>query len=211
MRKPAQRPATRHEVIPLSEVPKAVLAEATVIGPKAAINAGRKRSRQTKPVEREKKIRVMIVDHEASIADASARLLGMFGYECYAVYNAADALACAESFTPDVILSDVFMDGVNGVELCLEIKQMLPDCRILLLSGHVPTAHALMEDAGKRGYNFELVAKPVRPEDLVARIAALFGGAYSPGNTESVAGLRGRFWLHKNNSWLSSSQFRVRK
>jgi hypothetical protein len=66
---------------------------------------------------------------------------------------------------------------------------MLPKCRILLLSGHVPTAHTLMQDAAKRGYNFELVSKPVHPEDLVAKIEALFGGAYSPANNPPAATL----------------------
>ena len=188
MRKPAVPHAIHHETIPLSEVPKAVLDEATVIGPKGVVHAGRKRSPQGSPEE--KKVKLMIVDDDQSLADSSARLLGMFGYECYAVYNPDDALACAESFTPDIVLSDVIMEGMNGIELCQQIKRMLPNCRILLLSGHVPTAHSLMEDAGRQGYNFELLAKPVRPEELVAKIAALFGGAYSPANGHSPAAAR---------------------
>jgi hypothetical protein len=51
---------------------------------------------------------------------------------------------------------------------------------MLLFSGHVPTAHVLMQDARKRGHNFELLAKPFRPEDQVTKIGALFGGTYSP-------------------------------
>jgi len=178
MRKPGKDPAAQHETIPLSKIPKAVLAEAVVIGPRGAI-------RQRSPHDRHlaKKIKVMIVDDERYVAETSAQLLGTFGYECYAVYNADDALACAESFTPDIVLSDVIMEGTNGVELCQEIKQMLPECRILLLSGHVPTAYTLMQDANKQGCNFELLAKPVRPDELVAKIENLFGGAYSPGGT----------------------------
>jgi len=188
MNKPGTPPATHHQIIPLSEIPKAVLVEATIIGPKRGAHSARKRSQQVPPPE--KKVKVMIVDDERSIADTTARLLGVFGYECFAVYNPADALACADSFTPDVVLSDVIMDGMNGVELCLEIKKILPKSRILLFSGHVPTAHALMQDAGKRGYNFELLAKPLRPEDLVAKIENLFGGAYSPANSPSPASMR---------------------
>jgi response regulator RpfG family c-di-GMP phosphodiesterase len=187
MKKPGT-PAIHHETIPLSEIPGAVLAEATILGPKKASHTARRRSQQDLPAE--KKIKVMIVDDDSSIADTSARLLGMFGYECYAVYNPADAIACAESFTPDVVLSDVIMEGMNGVELCEEIRHMLPECRILLLSGHVPTAHTLMQDSAKRGYNFELVAKPVRPEELVAKIGNLFGGPYSPSNNPPAPTLR---------------------
>ena len=179
MKKSATPSALHHQTIPLSEIPKAVLAEATVIGTKKDSRAARKRPHQVVPAQ--KKIKVMIVDDEISIAQTTARLLNSFGYECYAVYNSADALACAESFTPDVVLSDVIMQGMNGVELCLELKKMLPNSRILLFSGHVPTAYVLMQDARKRGHNFELLAKPFRPEDLVTKIEALFGGTYSPG------------------------------
>jgi DNA-binding response OmpR family regulator len=179
MRKPAKTPAVQHETIPISEIPQAVLVKAALNLPKSHST----RKRQTNDPLAEKKVKVMIVDDDARIAETSARLLGLFGYECYAVYNAGDALACAESFTPDVVLSDVIMDGMNGVELCQEIKHLLPDCRILLLSGHVPTAHSLMEDSNKRGFNFELVSKPLRPQELVAKIETLFGGAYARGRT----------------------------
>src|SRR6266478_7597529 len=160
MKKPG---AIHHEVVPLSEIPKAVLAEATLIGGDKASHAARKRSPLETPLA--KKIKVMVVDDESSIADATATVLGTFGYECYAVYNSADAIACAESFIPDVVLSDVIMDGMNGVELCMDIKKMLPNTRILLFSGQVSTAYTLMQDAGKRGHNFELLAKPLRPEE----------------------------------------------
>jgi response regulator RpfG family c-di-GMP phosphodiesterase len=175
LRKPAKTPAVQHETIPISQIPEAVLVKAT-FSPKPRV--ARKRQ-----VPRAEKIKVMIVDDDVRIAETSARLLGLFGYECYAVYNVADALACAESFTPDVVLSDVIMDGMNGVELCQEIKHLLPECRILLLSGHVPTAHSLMEDSNKRGFNFELLAKPLRPQELVSKIESLFGGACAPGRT----------------------------
>ena len=176
MRKAAKTPSVQHETIPMSQIPQTVLMKATLSPkPRAA------RKRQVSLAE--KKIKVMIVDDDARIAETSARLLGRFGYECYAVYNPADALACAESFSPDVVLSDVIMGGMNGVELCQEIKHLLPECRILLLSGHVPTAHSLMEDSNKRGFNFELVAKPLRPQELVSKIESLFGGACAPGRT----------------------------
>jgi DNA-binding response OmpR family regulator len=181
MRKPAKTRAVQHETIPLSEIPQAVLVKA-VVSPKP-------RKQQVPPAE--KKIKVMIVDDDRSIAHAFSRLLDAFGYECYAVYNPADALACAESFTPDVVLSDVIMQGMNGVELCQEIRNRLPNCRILLISGQVPTAHTLMQDSSKRGYNFELVAKPVRPQELVAKIETLFGGAYAPGNGKTQPGALG--------------------
>ena len=158
------------EIVPLEKVPPSAMADLKVVGPT-------KSPRRPKATTQEKKMRVLVVDDEPMVADTSAKVLDVFGYECYAAYNPADALACAESFGPDVVLSDVMMPGMNGVELCMEIKRLLPSSRILLFSGQVSLAHSLMEDANKRGYNFELLAKPVRPEDLAAKIGTLFGGA----------------------------------
>ena len=185
MKTPGTTPAIEHEIIPIANIPKAALKEAAITSPKKDARAAHKRSQQRPPDE--KKIKVMIVDDDTRVAESSARILGMFGYECYAVYNASDALACAESFTPDVILSDVIMDGTNGVELCMDIKEMLPNSRILLFSGEVSTAHTLMQDAARRGQNFELLAKPLRPEDLVTKIGSLFGGAYAPSSGLAAA------------------------
>src|SRR5256885_8619269 len=151
MKKSGRPPAAQHTVIPLAEIPQAVLREATIISPKNIPHIARKRPQRVPRAAQS--IKVMIVDDESSVADTAARVLGMFGYECYAVYNAADALACAESFSPDVVISDVIMKGMNGVELCREIRHILPRCRILLISGQVPTAHSLMQDSSRRGYN----------------------------------------------------------
>ncbi len=129
----------------------------------------------------------MIVDDDASVANSAIGVLNLFGYECYAVYNAQDAIAAADSFQPDIVLSEVVMPGMNGIELCEQIRQMLPDCRVLLLSGEVAIAHTLIQDSHQQGYNFELVAKPVRPQELVAKIGHLFGGAYSPSNVQRIA------------------------
>lgn len=160
------------EIVPLEKVPAAALAGAKMVGPQKA-------PCRTKAVRQEKKVRVLVVDDDCMVAETSARILDIFGYECFATYNSADALASAESFTPDVVLSDVMMPDMNGIELCMEIKRLLPRTRVLLFSGQVSLAHTLMEDANKKGYDFELLAKPVHPEELVAKVTNLFGGALS--------------------------------
>ncbi len=169
-----ERP-TAVEKVPLTEIPAPLLREATVIAPRKESRP----ARSHRSAETRKKVKVLVVDDDRNVAETSARVLDLFGYECYSVYNPYDALACADSFQPDIVLSDVMMAGLNGVELCLQIKQMLPECRILLLSGHVSMTHALLQDASKQGYDFELLAKPVTPEELAAKFATLFGGTYA--------------------------------
>ena len=190
MRKHIKKAERLFATVQLADLPAKLLEGATLIGtknraPKSGHAAGKMQS-AGKP----KKVKVMVIDDDCTVAESTAQLFDRFGYECYAVYSAADALACAESFEPDVVLSDVLMPGLNGVEVCTQIKQMLPNCRILLFSGEVSLAYTLTEDARKHGYNFELLAKPVRPQELVAKIGQLFGGAYSPSNLLRVADAR---------------------
>jgi DNA-binding response OmpR family regulator len=172
------------KTIPVGELPAAIVRGATIIGPKKGPRSVRSRSGHRS--EQHTKIRIMIVDDDARVANSLMAVLNLSGYECYGVYNPADAIAAAESFQPDIVLSDVMMPGINGIELCEQIKQMLPACRVLLLSGEVSTAHTLIQDSRKHGYNFELLAKPVRPQELVAKIEHLFGGAYSPVGTQAA-------------------------
>lgn len=80
-------------------------------------------------------LRVLIVDDEPVIADSLAYALGDFGYEATAAYNGQEALKSAAVLKPDVLISDVVMPGMNGIEAGIQIRRMLPSCRIILLSG----------------------------------------------------------------------------
>jgi CheY-like chemotaxis protein len=183
MNRRSKTPRLIVKTIPVGELPAAVVKGATIIGPKKGARSTHRSGHST---EKQARVKVLIVDDDLNVAGASAQVLHLFGYECYAVYNHNDAIAAAESFQPDIVLSDVWMPGMNGIELCEQIKQMLPDCRVLLLSGEVSTAHTLMHESRKHGFNFELLAKPVRPHELVSKIAHLFGGAYSPMVTQAA-------------------------
>jgi len=76
----------------------------------------------------------------------------------------------AADFSPEVLLSDVLMPGMNGFELALRIKALLPDCRLLLFSGQASTAQLAREESEKftrLGYRFELLPKPLHPDALL--------------------------------------------
>jgi len=61
------------------------------------------------------------------------------GYETASAYNRAAELQKIESFTPDCVISDVLMSGMNGIELCGVIETLHSDCHILLFSGQAST------------------------------------------------------------------------
>jgi CheY-like chemotaxis protein len=115
------------------------------------------------------KPKALVVDDEHVIADTLAIILNQAGFDASAIYTGGGAVESARKNRPDLVISDVFMPDMNGVEAAIQIRQMLPACKILLFSGKAETAD-LLEDARSRGYQFDLLAKPVHPQDLLAKI-----------------------------------------
>lgn len=113
--------------------------------------------------------KVLIADDERAIADTLAVILTNAGFETRAVYSGEAAVAMAEDFRPNMLITDVVMPGINGIEAAIEIGAMLPNCKILLFSGQAATV-SLLEEARAQGHEFEILAKPVHPSDLLARL-----------------------------------------
>jgi CheY-like chemotaxis protein len=121
------------------------------------------------------KLKVLVADDERVIADTLAKILDNSGFEATAVYSGDQAVKIANTLRPDALISDVAMNGINGIEAAIEIREILPTCKILLLSGQNSTAD-LLNEARSRGYDFEVLAKPIPPKDLVARLDELLNG-----------------------------------
>lgn len=116
-----------------------------------------------------KKPRVLVVDDERVIADTLAKILDLNGYDASAAYTGTEAVESARSLQPDLIISDVIMPDMNGIEAAIKIRSFLPGCKILLFSGQAATAD-LLENARARGHEFDILAKPIHPADLLAKI-----------------------------------------
>lgn len=116
-------------------------------------------------------LHVLVVDDEEIIADTLALILGQHGFNATPVYSGETAMALARSTRPDLLISDVRMNGMSGIELAIEVNRALPNCRIVLISGSdQETIDGLLEDAGDDGRNLEILRKPLRPDDLLAHI-----------------------------------------
>jgi len=115
------------------------------------------------------KPRVLVVDDERVIADTLATILNQNGFEASAVYTGTAAVDHARDSRPDLVISDVIMHDMNGIEAAIRIREMLPGCKILLFSGQAATAD-LLEKARAEGHQFEILAKPVHPQDLLAKL-----------------------------------------
>ena len=116
-----------------------------------------------------KKPRVLVVDDEHVIADTLAKILDLNGYEASAVYTGTAAVESARSLQPDLIISDVIMPDMDGIEAAINIRGFLPNCKILRFSGQAATAN-LLENARSQGHEFEILGKPVHPADLLAKL-----------------------------------------
>lgn len=123
----------------------------------------------------ETKPRVIVADDEEVIANTLAMILTQAGFEARAVYSGEKVLEIASSFSPDMLISDVIMPGITGIETAIKVRGMLPFCKILLFSGQASTA-PLLEKARAQGYAFDILSKPVHPSDLLARMRVVMPG-----------------------------------
>jgi CheY-like chemotaxis protein len=115
------------------------------------------------------KRRVLVADDEQVIANTLAIILNQAGFEARAVFSGEDAIDALDSFQPDMLITDVIMNGINGIETAIAARQKMPQCKVLLFSGQAATA-GLLEKARHEGHEFEVLSKPVHPADLLAKL-----------------------------------------
>jgi CheY-like chemotaxis protein len=113
--------------------------------------------------------RILVVDDEPLIADTIVQILNRSGFIAEAAYGGREAIDAARRITPELILSDVLMPHIDGVEAAIAIQKFLPETRIVLFSGQAATVEILAR-ARKRGYHFELLAKPLHPTQLIKHL-----------------------------------------
>jgi CheY-like chemotaxis protein len=113
--------------------------------------------------------RILVVDDEPLIADTIVQILNRSGFLAEAAYGGREAIDAARRITPELILSDVLMPHIDGVEAAIAIQKFLPETRIVLFSGQAATVEILAR-ARKRGYHFELLAKPLHPTQLIKHL-----------------------------------------
>src|SRR3981189_232792 len=100
------------------------------------------------------KPRVLVADDEQVIANTLAIILNQAGFDARAVFSGEKAVELLESFQPDMLISDVIMTGMTGIEAAIITRSRLPKCKILLSSGPAPTA-PLLEKARTQGHELE--------------------------------------------------------
>lgn len=113
---------------------------------------------------------IFLVDDEELITKTLAQILRQEGFPVTAFTNPLKALKQIRIVKPDLLISDVMMPELSGIELAIETRKAAPDCRILLFSA---AADDLLREAGEGGIGFRLLSKPLHPIDLLLEIQTL--------------------------------------
>lgn len=112
---------------------------------------------------------VFVVDDESLITESLALILRREGFQVSSFTNPLDAIEHMKTAPPDLLISDVMMPQLSGVELAIEVRRDHPDCEILLFSGQAFTKDWL-EKARRDGHNFRILLKPIHPSELLREI-----------------------------------------
>ncbi len=102
--------------------------------------------------------RILAVDDERATTDALAEMLGLWGHRVETAPDATEAMKKAIEFRPDVVLSDLAMPGNDGLWLLRAIRDEMPDCPVIFLTGRA-TVDAAVEAIREGAYDF--IEKPV--------------------------------------------------
>ncbi len=117
--------------------------------------------------ERDAEARILVVDDDEGMVATLRDILGVAGYQVDIAYSGQDAVDRVRLQTPDCILMDVRMPGLNGVEAFREIKRLAPESYVIFMTAYA--ASTLVEDARREGA-VEVVPKPLDLEQVLSLI-----------------------------------------
>jgi DNA-binding NtrC family response regulator len=114
-----------------------------------------------------KRMTVLLVDDEAEFVTTLAERLELRGLEVSVATDCEEAIRLVESVQPQVVVTDVKMPGMGGLDLLRFLKARHPGIEVILLTGHGSTQDGVK---GMRLGAFDYLMKPVRIEDLVEKL-----------------------------------------
>lgn len=152
--------------------------------------------------------KILLVDDEQDILEFVGYNLSKEGYEVITANNGKDAISLAQKEEPDLIILDVMMPEMDGIETCLELRNVekLKDTLIVFLSARGEDYSQVAGfDAGADDY----IPKPIKPRLLVSRVKAILrrkGAQQEEGLTEEQGGIRidrEKYLIYKDNKEYS--------
>lgn len=110
---------------------------------------------------------ILLVDDEKTMVKYLSKRLIKRGFEVSIAYNGLDALDQVKAADFDVVLLDVLMPGMNGIDTLKEIKRIKPRTEVIMLTGHASVEAGI---EGQKAGAFNYIMKPFEINELVAEI-----------------------------------------
>ena len=116
--------------------------------------------------------KVLLVDDEPDILELLRYNLEREGYAVQTALNGRDALKAAKSWRPDLVVLDIMMPGMDGVEVCMQLRQ-LPEFKHTVITFLTARGEDYSQIAGFEAGADDYITKPVRPKVFVSKVKAL--------------------------------------
>jgi len=119
------------------------------------------------------KPKILVVDDEHAVADTLCMIFKKRGFDCRTAYTGFDAVASTDEFCPELLLCDISMPGMNGLEVVSRVIRKCPECRVLLLTGHYTNLGFAQAWVMSHSAPSRILTKPVPPAQLLEAAGAL--------------------------------------
>ena len=127
--------------------------------------------------------KILVVDDEHSIVDLIRGYLEREGFEVFAAFDGPSAVERVRELTPDLVVLDVMLPGLDGIEVCRQLRQF-SDAYVLMLTARTEEVDRIIGlTVGADDY----LTKPFSPRELVARVRAMLRRPRTP-TVQAVGG-----------------------
>ena len=147
-------------------------------------------------------LRILLVDDEPDVLDFLSFNLQKEGYEVFTASNGREAVQMAKKVSPNLILLDVMMPDIDGIEACKEIRT-LPEGKNVLIVFLTARTEDYSQIAGLDAGADDYVSKPIKPRVLISRIKALLRRRFQSETDTSVFDVGGGIKINKENYSVS--------
>jgi len=118
-----------------------------------------------------KKLKLLLVDDEKEFVETLADRLKMRELEAAVAHDGEEALSAVKEEEPDVLVLDLKMPGIDGIEVLRRVRKAYPNLQVIILTGHGSKKD---EDAARSLGAYDYLKKPVDLDTLVPRIKDAF-------------------------------------
>lgn len=155
----------------------------------------------------EKRNKVLVVDDEQDILELLEYNLTKEGYEVETSTNGKESIEAAKRFQPQLILMDIMMPKMDGIEACRQIRQ-IPKLKEVFIIFLTARSEEYSEVAAFEGGASDFITKPIKPRALMSRISAFFRRDASDNKEETIIKIKD-LTIDKNSYTVHKGENRV--